>query len=214
MRRLVQPGRLAVLLCGAALVAIGVAASAAAAQPTPGTGAQAIHEQRDDAEGDDGAQKTCTPISVETTDYLLDVVSTLPNYFGLPAKIDIHRVRPVYPNDGCSHQLGPRHTAILLHGRTLDVSGFDVQYQDYSLMRAMALAGIDSFAFNQLGYGLSSRFGMDDPCNVSNSQDVSLPGHPGNQQNTFLVPNPLAAECEHTDHSVFMTSQSGINSTR
>ncbi len=211
MRRLVQPGRLAVLLCGAALVAIGVAASAAAAQPTPGTGAQAIHEQRDDAEGDDGAQKTCTPISVETTDYLLDVVSTLPNYFGLPAKIDIHRVRPVYPNDGCSHQLGPRHTAILLHGRTLDVSGFDVQYQDYSLMRAMALAGIDSFAFNQLGYGLSSRFGMDDPCNVSNSQDVSLPGHPGNQQNTFLVPNPLAAECEHTDHSVFMTSQSAVD---
>jgi pimeloyl-ACP methyl ester carboxylesterase len=211
MRRLVHPMRLAVLLCGAVLVAVGVAASAAAAPPTPSTGAQAIHEQRDDSEGDDGAQKTCTPISVATTDYLLDVVSTLPNYFGLPAKIDIHRVRPVYANDACGHQLGPRHSAILLHGRTLDVSPLDVQYQDYSLMRAMALAGIDSFAFNQLGYGLSSRFGMDDPCNVSNSQDVSLPGHPGNQQNTFLVPNPLAAECEHTDHSVFMTSQSAVD---
>ena len=90
MRRLTHPVRLAVLLCGAVLVAAGVAASAAAAPPTFGTGPQAIHEQRDDSEGDNGAQKTCTPISVETTDYLLDVVSTLPNYFGLPAKIDIH----------------------------------------------------------------------------------------------------------------------------
>ncbi len=88
---------------------------------------------------------------------------------------------------------------------------FDVQYGDYSLMRAMALAGIDSFAFNQLGYGLSSRFGMDNPCNVSNSHDVSLPEHPGNQQNAFLIPNPLAAECDHTDHSVFMTSQAAVD---
>jgi hypothetical protein len=126
MRRLIHPVRLAVLLCAAVLVAVGVAASAAAAPPTFGTASQAIHEQRDDSEGDDETHKTCTPISVETTDYLLDVVSTLPNYFGLPAKIDIHRVRPVYKNDACSHRRGPRHAAILLHGRTLDASGFDV----------------------------------------------------------------------------------------
>jgi pimeloyl-ACP methyl ester carboxylesterase len=211
MKRLVQPVGRAALLCVAVLMAAGVAASAAAALPKADTRPQAIDDRRDHAEGGDEAQKTCTPISVATTDYLLNVVSTLPNYFGLPAKIDIHRVRPVYTNDACSHQLGPRHAAILLHGRTLDASGFDVQYQDYSLMRAMALAGIDSFAFNQLGYGLSSRFGMDNPCNVSNSRDVSLPGHPGNQQNTFLVPNPLAAECEHADNSVFMTSQSAVD---
>lgn len=154
------------------------------------------------------AHKTCTPIGLETTDYLLDVVSTLPNYAGLPAKIDIHRVRPVYKNGRCRHHFRPRHAAILVHGRTVDaVTGFDVHYADYSLMRAMAWAGIDSFAFNQLGYGLSSRFGMDDPCNASNSHDLSLPPHPSNQQNTFLVPNPLAAECDHADHSVFMTSQ-------
>jgi hypothetical protein len=149
MRRLVQPGGLAVLLCGAALVAAGVVASAAAAPQMPG--ARALHEAGDQAQDDGGVWKTCMPIGVETTDYLLDVVSTLPNYFGLPAKIDIHRARPLYANDECSHQLGLRQTAILLHGRTLDVSVFDVQYQDYSLMRAMALAGIDSFAFNQLG---------------------------------------------------------------
>ena len=169
-----------------------------------------------DAQGDDGqgvgdGHKPCTPITLETTDYLLDVTSTLPNYYGRPAKIDIHRVRPVYKNGRCTHHFRPRHAAILLHGRTLDMSGFDVQYGNYSLMDAMASAGIDSFAFNQLGYGLSSRFGMDDPCNVSNSHDLSLPGHPGDQQNTFLVPNPLAAECEHTDHSVFMTSQSAVD---
>jgi hypothetical protein len=107
-------------------------------------------------------QEPCTPI-LETTDYLLDVTSTLPNYYGLPAEIDIHRVRPVYRNGRCSHHFRPRHAAILLHGRTLDMSGFDVQYADYSLMDAMASAGIDSFAFNQLGYGLSSRFGSTIP---------------------------------------------------
>ena len=203
MKRLVQPMRRAALLWLAVLLGAGLAAQAAAA-PTALSGLDNPPEVS-------SVPDACTPIEVEATDYLLDVTSTLPNYFGLPAKIDIHRVRPVYENERCSHQLGPRHTAILLHGRTLDVSGFDVQYGDYSLMRAMALAGIDSFAFNQLGYGLSSRFGMDDPCNVSNSHDVSLPEHPGNQQNTFLVPNPLAAECDHTDHSVFTTSQAAVD---
>jgi pimeloyl-ACP methyl ester carboxylesterase len=170
--------------------------------------AQSDDDQGDDDQGGDEGQEPCTPIRLETTDYLLDVTSTLPNYYGLPATIDIHRVRPVYRHGRCSHHFRP---AILLHGRTLDMSGFDVQYADYSLMDAMASAGIDSFAFNQLGYGLSSRFGIDDPCNVSNSHDVSLPGHPGNQQSTFLVPNPLANECEHSDHSVFMTSQSAVD---
>ena len=168
---------------------------------------------RSDGQSGEHARKACVPLGLETTDYLLDVVSTLPSYFGLPAKIDIHRVRPVYRNGRCSHHFRPRHAAILVHGRTNDaVTGFDLQYADYSLMRRMARAGIDSFAFNQLGYGLSSRFGMDDPCNVSNSHDLSLlPLHPANQQNTFLVPNPLAAECDHTDHSFFTTSQAGYD---
>jgi pimeloyl-ACP methyl ester carboxylesterase len=195
--------RRAVLLWLAVLLGGGLAAQAAAA-PTAFSG---LHNPQEVSSAPDA----CMPIGVEATDYLLDVTSTLPNYFGLPAKIDIHRVRPVYENERCSHQLGPRRTAILLHGRTVDVTVFDVQYGDYSLMRAMALAGIDSFAFNQLGYGLSSRFGMDDPCNVSNSHDVSLPDHPGNQQNAFLVPNPLTAECDHTDHSVFTTSQAAVD---
>ena len=166
---------------------------------------------RSDGQSGEHVRKACVPLGLETTDYLLDVVSTLPSYFGLPAKIDIHRVRPVYRNGRCSRHFRPRHAAILVHGRTNDaVTGFDLRYADYSLMRTMAWAGIDSFAFNQLGYGLSSRFGMDDPCNVSNSDDLSLlPLHPANQQNTFLVPNPLAAECEHTDHSFFTTSQAG-----
>ena len=34
----------------------------------------------------------CSPTGVQRRDYLLDVVSTLPNYPG-PAKLDIHRVR-------------------------------------------------------------------------------------------------------------------------
>jgi pimeloyl-ACP methyl ester carboxylesterase len=50
---------------------------------------------------------------------------------------------------------------------------------------------------------------MDDPCNVSNSQDPLTLRNPGNQQTPFLIPNPLAAECDHTVHSVFSTQQAG-----
>jgi len=78
-------------------------------------------------------------------------------------------------------------------------------------MTAMANNGIDAFAFNQLGFGASSHFSMDDPCNASNSRDAAVNVNPSNQQNLLLVPNPLQAECLHSDNSHFTDRQAGID---
>src|SRR5262249_58998395 len=50
---------------------------------------------------DDQSDQACRPSSLETTDYLLDVISTLPSYQGQPAQLQIHRVRPVYEHRRC-----------------------------------------------------------------------------------------------------------------
>src|SRR5215472_9446697 len=95
---------------------------------------------------EDESDQSCRPTSLETTDYFLDVISTLPNYQGQPAQLQIHRVQPVYNRGGCRHRVQP---AILVHGRSIDsVSAFDLRYADYSLMQALANAGIDAFAVN------------------------------------------------------------------
>jgi hypothetical protein len=52
---------------------------------------------------------------------------------------------------------------------------------------------------------------MDDPCNASLLTDPQVNVIPPNQQNTLLVPNPLAAECAHTDTSHFTDRQAGID---
>src|SRR5712692_5592592 len=107
----------------------------------------------------------CLLSGVVRSDYFLDTISTLPHYQNLQAQLDIHEVAPVYC-PGEEH--GPTQAAILVHGRTIDaVSAFDLQYQDYSLQESMARAGIDTFAVNFLGWGLSTRFGLDDARNAS-----------------------------------------------
>jgi pimeloyl-ACP methyl ester carboxylesterase len=157
----------------------------------------------------DGNKHACVPVRLETTDYFLDVVSTLPNHFGFPAQVEIRRIRPIYQTGRCR---GLVRSAVLVHGRTIDgISAFDVPYGDYSLMTAMANNGIDAFAFNQLGFGASSHFSMDDPCNASRSTDAAVNVNPSNQQNLLLVPNPLQAECPHSDTSHFTDRQAGID---
>lgn len=42
----------------------------------------------------DGNKHDCVPLRLETTDYFVDVVSTLPNHLGVPAQIEVRRVRP------------------------------------------------------------------------------------------------------------------------
>src|SRR6187401_86528 len=48
-----------------------------------------------------GNRHDCVPERLETTDYFLDVVSTLPNHFGFPAQIEVRRVRPIYQTGRC-----------------------------------------------------------------------------------------------------------------
>ena len=172
-------------------------------------GAVADYSERSLAAQEQGNKHECVPAWVETTDYFVDVTSTLPNFSGVPAPIEVRRIRPIYLTGRCRRQV---RSAILVHGRTVDaISAFDVPYKDYSIMTAMANSGIDTFAFNQLGFGASSHFSMDDPCNASLSTDPQVNVNPPNQQNTLLVPNPLAAECAHTDTSHFTDRQAGID---
>src|SRR5688572_4749606 len=66
---------------------------------------------------------TCdtTPTGVETTDYALhfNVPPGLmpdPQLAGRPAKISVHRIRPLYANGKCPTV--PARAAVLVHGRT------------------------------------------------------------------------------------------------
>lgn len=169
---------LGTLVCVGAVVAagsiVGATANGRNGAPAP-QGAADTHGNKHD----------CVPMRLETTDYFVDVLSTLPNHLGVPAQIEVRRVRPIYQTGRCR---GLLRSAVLVHGRTIDgISAFDVPYQDYSLMTAMANNGIDAFAFNQLGFGASSHFSMDDPCNASRSTDAAVNVNPSNQQNLLLV---------------------------
>jgi pimeloyl-ACP methyl ester carboxylesterase len=121
----------------------------------------------------------------------------LPRSFGERAKLDIHRVSPVYEHGPCDSRKGrAAHAVILVHGaRTEGVASFDLQYpkapqalhdeggderafdserSEYSLMESRARAGIEAFAVNLLGYGLSSRFELDDACSTNQSDQLRL----------------------------------------
>src|SRR5215217_1961803 len=128
-----------------------------------------------------------------------------------PAKLQVHRIRPVYANGKCPS--ASTKAAVLIHGRTVPGPAlFDLRDPatgggDLSVQEALARAGIDTFAPSLLGYGNSTRFdtGLDDPGNAS------LRGCPGeypegcdrtlveainplDQQGEELLDNPLAGE--------------------
>jgi hypothetical protein len=108
---------------------------------------------------------------------------------------------------------------VLIHGRT--VTGpvaFDLRYPapgggDLSVQKALAWAGIDTFAPSLLGYGRSTRFatGLDDPGNASlrpydppdstscpypeGCDRTLIPGiNPLYQQGRMLLVHPLAGQ--------------------
>jgi pimeloyl-ACP methyl ester carboxylesterase len=60
----------------------------------------------------------------------------------------------------------------------------------------MARAGIDTFAVNFLGWGLSTRFGLDDPRNASLAD-----------QQAYLIPNPLSQTAANPDPFHFTNTQ-------
>jgi pimeloyl-ACP methyl ester carboxylesterase len=73
----------------------------------------------------------------------------------------------------------------MVHGSTQSTAvGFDLRFENYSWMAFLAHAGFDVFAMDQQGYGFSPRPTMDDPCNASKPQQLTL-----------LISNPLSAPC-------------------
>jgi pimeloyl-ACP methyl ester carboxylesterase len=157
-------------------------------------------EDQTDLPGDSGGhtRSHCTPIGVERTDYFLDVTSTVPHYYGLPAQLDVHRVSPVYRH---GHGHCPVQAAVFVHGFSVNaVTAFDLQYQDYSVQERMAWAGIDTFSFNRIGYGLSTHFGLDDPCNASQAD-----------QKRLLIPNPLKTTCPNPDPFHFTNTLAALD---
>jgi pimeloyl-ACP methyl ester carboxylesterase len=168
------------------------------------------------------------PTGVETSDYFLhfNVPPGLmpdPQFDGKPARIEVHRVRPVYAHGKCRGV--PNRAIVLIHGRSIPGPvGFDTRHPTaddpeggkLSLQESLARAGIDTFAPSLLGYGRSTRFdnGLNDPCNASlpaynadgscsfaegcdrSSNTVIFPL---NQQTTALGVNPLAGRrCAHS----------------
>ncbi len=125
------------------------------------------------------------PTGIATEDYYLPFkvpkgLMPDPAFDKRKAKLRVHRVRPVYAHGKC-HGV-PSLAAVLIHGRSVPGSpAFDLRLptpQDpaggaISVQEALARSGIDTFAPDLLGYGLSTHFddGLDDPCNAS------LPGY-------------------------------------
>jgi pimeloyl-ACP methyl ester carboxylesterase len=162
---------------------------------SPPLSRNASHE----AEAED--DETCSPTGVTRTDYLLPIVSDLPlrppERVSRAADLDIHRVSPLYANEECTRRTATRKAVILVHGVSTDaVTTFDLRYtpghpsgddrdekpSEYSLMESLARKGVDTFAVNFVGYGLSSRFELDDACST-------------NVAGRLLVSNARAATC-------------------
>ncbi|MGW0391575.1 alpha/beta fold hydrolase [Streptomyces sp. NPDC003042] len=158
-----------------------------------------------------------------------------PRFDGRQAEIQVHRVRPVYAHGKCRDV--PNRAAVLVHGS--GVSGtpsFDLRKRapgggTLSTQRALAEAGIDTFAPSLLGYGLSTRFadGLDDPGNASlrpylangscpHPEGCDRPGIPPvplDQQGTLLLNNPLDGQRRaHSSNSRFARSDVFVRDIR
>ncbi|MFF4693263.1 alpha/beta fold hydrolase [Streptomyces sp. NPDC001307] len=137
-----------------------------------------------------------------------------PQFDGRQARLQVHRVRPVYAHGKCSSV--PTRAAVLIHGRTQPgPAAFDLQQPTpqggkLSVQEGLARAGIDTFAPSLLGYGRSTRFetGLDDPGNASlrpylpdgtcpypeGCDRTHVPVFPLDQQGTLLLTNPLGGQ--------------------
>ena len=117
-------------------------------------------------------------------------VSTVPANAGEAVHLSVReRVR--------EGETGGKKVVLFLEGSATPVApAFDLDYKDYNWMSYLAASGFDAFALDLTGYGSSPRPKMDDPCNVTPSQQVSL------------IPNPLPAPCAASYPKRLSTSQS------
>jgi pimeloyl-ACP methyl ester carboxylesterase len=117
--------------------------------------------------------------NIQTTDYLVPHVSTVPANAG--KRVELF-VREKVEN----RRRGNRPVVLMVAGATTSViPAFDLQFENYSWMDYLATAGFDVFAMDFTGYGLSPRPMMDDPCNSVTSE-----------QQLYLMPKPLAQPCQ------------------
>ncbi|MFD7626311.1 hypothetical protein ACFV7Q_09720 [Streptomyces sp. NPDC059851] len=138
-----------------------------------------------------------------------------PQFNRRPARIQVHRVRPVYANGRCPGVTN--RAAVLIHGRVQPGPAvFDLRHPapeggQLSAQEGLARAGIDTFAPSLLGYGRSTRFetGLDDPGNASlrpfnvdgscswpeGCDRTHLPAvFPLDRQGELLLTNPLGGQ--------------------
>ena len=178
--------------------------------------------------GETSIEIHCRPAAVERSDYFVDyTTSNMPDsqFNGLPAQLDIHRVRPVF-SERCP-EVAPIRAIVLVPGRTIQATAaFDLRYEDYSLMERLAMRGIDTFAVNFLGFGFSSLLSgnpLENPCNASlplcstSATCTPVPGvcdcqnpailaqNKADQQGStrYLNPNPLKERCAHSTNKHF-----------
>ncbi|WP_166663250.1 alpha/beta fold hydrolase [Streptomyces sp. KS 21] len=136
-----------------------------------------------------------------------------PQFDGRPARLQVHRVSPVYANGKCRSV--PNRAAVLIHGgTTTGPPVFDLRQPatgggELSVQKALARAGVDTFAPSLIGFGRSTHFenGLNDPGNASlrpYNADGTCPHPEGcdrthvpfplDQQGTLLLTNPLGGE--------------------
>jgi pimeloyl-ACP methyl ester carboxylesterase len=116
--------------------------------------------------------------NIQTTDYLVPHISTVPANSG-------KRVELFVREKVGSRRRGNERVVLMIAGATVSViPAFDPQFENYSWMDYLATAGFDVFAMDFTGYGLSPRPMMDDPCNNATSE-----------QKSYLVPKPVAQPC-------------------
>jgi pimeloyl-ACP methyl ester carboxylesterase len=124
-------------------------------------------------------QPQAKSLNIQTTDYLVPHISTVPANAGKPVELFVRE--KVARGRG-----GKAPVVLMIAGATISsIPDFDPQFENYSWMKYLAEAGFDVFTLDFTGYGLSPRPMMDDPCNNSSSD-----------QQTYLTPKPLPQTCQ------------------
>ncbi|MCX6602423.1 MAG: alpha/beta fold hydrolase [Acidobacteria bacterium] len=123
------------------------------------------------------ASKAAKLNNIQTTDYLVPHISTVPANAGKRVGLFVREKINKQGRAG-------RPVVLMVGGATISaVPVFDPRFENYSWMDHLAAAGFDVFAMDFTGYGLSPRPMMDDPCNMT----------PAMQQ--LLIPTRLAQPC-------------------
>jgi pimeloyl-ACP methyl ester carboxylesterase len=115
-----------------------------------------------------------------TVDHYVGVRSTVPAIAGQTAQIYVREI--VQAGEALRREAVADRVVLFVHGAGTPAElAFDAPYQDYSWMRYLASAGFDVFAMDMTGYGRSTRPpAMNEPCNLSREQQVSLGFQPCN----------------------------------